>query len=403
MVRRMQQEGTLQNRAIHLRDEARINAWADTSRRTYTSAYNSWLYFCEVVGVEPEGMTNSVPWLIDQMAEVIVQYVAVQCGVRGMSPDSIKQTYLPGIAASFAMRRIPNNFKAASKIGELHSILKGFKRLYAKSNPAANSLKLAFGMDLALSAVGVMRVRRTFAIVGRCETIVRAMQFRIFVVMAVGIFFMLRRSEHIVAKGGAGPSPLTRRHVVFFDQEDMRIPYEEVGMRRARKVMLNVEFSKTDHSGFGRRTYHVRQIERPEVCIVNVMESWVKTSRDRFGAKESDPFYHLPGVPDVTLLALHQVMAETVSSHGVDGESAKATSHSLRYGGATMLAAAGFPQYLIAHYGGWAENSASLKRYARPSEESISMVSEYMSRVTLSSPSRHYIQDMILRHRSQKK
>ena len=65
-----------------------------------------------------------------------------------------------------------------------------------------------------------------------------------------------------------------------------------------------------------------------------------------------------------------------------------------------MLAAAGFPQYLIAHYGGWKPGSASLERYARPSEESIRRVSEYMTAVALVNPSRHYIQDLIVRQKA---
>ena len=40
-------------------------------------------------------------------------------------------------------------------------------------------------------------------------------------------------------------------------------------------------------------------------------------------------------------------------------ESSKVSVHSLRYGGATMLAAARLPQYVIQYFGGWAEGSKS--------------------------------------------
>jgi hypothetical protein len=60
-----------------------------------------------------------------------------------------------------------------------------------------------------------------------------------------------------------------------------------------------------------------------------------------------------------------------------------------------MMASAGFPQYLIAHYGGWAENSSALKKYIRPSDASIAMVSEYMTTMALGEPSRHYIEDAL--------
>ena len=60
-----------------------------------------------------------------------------------------------------------------------------------------------------------------------------------------------------------------------------------------------------------------------------------------------------------------------------------------------MLAGAGFPQYLIAHYGGWTTDSQALKRYVVPSEESIQRVSSYMTSMALGSPSKHYIEDAI--------
>ena len=76
-------------------------------------------------------------------------------------------------------------------------------------------------------------------------------------------------------------------------------------------------------------------------------------------------------------------MAATALSMGFPADALKPTSHSLRYGGATMMAAAGFPQYVIAHYGGWVEGSSSLKIYARPSEKMLQAVSAHMAPTVL--------------------
>lgn len=339
-------------------------------------------------------------WKLKETVEKISQYVTVQCGIRHLSPDSVKSSYLPGIAASFDMpgpNQGENLFREAISVDAVKKLIKGFERLYALRNPKANRLKLAFGMDLALMSRDVMTRLRTFHERGRSEAGVEIRQRRVFVAMAVGIFFMLRRSEHLIAKDRKGPSPLTRRCVLFFDGNGLPIPYARVGLTVAEKVMLNVTFSKTDYSGFGRRTYHVRQPQLSSTCVVTILEDWIRTTRDTYGAKEDDPLYHLPGCEPLTLEALHYVMEATVKALGVAGNGIMATSHSLRYGGATMLAAAGFPQYLIAHYGGWKENSAALRIYARPSEESIAMVSEFMARITLKNPSSHYIRDLLLR------
>ena len=52
--------------------------------------------------------------------------------------------------------------------------------------------------------------------------------------------------------------------------------------------------------------------------------------------------------------------------------------HSLRYGGASALASAGYPEYIIAMYGGWKEGSSCLRQYVRPSDSIISAVSKHM-------------------------
>ena len=59
----------------------------------------------------------------------------------------------------------------------------------------------------------------------------------------------------------------------------------------------------------------------------------------------------------------------------------KVSAHSLHYGGATMLAAAGLPQYFIEYFGGWAENSKSLKEaYIKLASQGVDRVSNIFSR-----------------------
>jgi len=73
-------------------------------------------------------------------------------------------------------------------------------------------------------------------------------------VMAVGINFMFRKGEHICKKNGT-PAGLTRNNITFLDYSGHVIPYQLIGAEgyTARKMTINTLFSKTDHSGFGRR------------------------------------------------------------------------------------------------------------------------------------------------------
>ena len=320
----------------------------------------------------------------------VINYITVQIGVRGMAPSSLRDVYLPAIKWKFMRENWKDTVSGAINTKEVRLIIKGFERFYRRHNPAANTMKVAYGMDLALRSQGCMDSVKGPHREVACE--------RMFVIQAVGIMFMLRRSEHVYYKDGKRP-PLLRRHVVFWDEDGKDLPYESIGPRRAIKVSLNVTFSKTDHSGFGRRPAHMRQDSRRDACIVCILEKWVAMTRDHFNSTEDMGLYEVPGLEDVSMEQLHEVMEATVARLGVMGYGQKATSHSLRYGGATMMAGAGFPQYLIAHYGGWTRDSKALHRYARPSEASIQSVSEAMTRMAFGHVSKHYIEDLIIRNR----
>ena len=104
-------------------------------------------------------------------------------------------------------------------------------------------------------------------------------------------------------------------------------------------------------------------------------------TRDKYGCTEDMGVYEVPGFAPLSAHTLHAVMQATVDDLGIPG-TCRFTSHSLRYGGATMLAAAGFPHYIIAIYGGWADGSQTLKRYTRPSDAMLELVSAHMARMS---------------------
>ena len=403
-VRHKFKKGGVQEFAERMCQYARENRWSKNSRSSYKTAHNSWLEFCRVAEVNPTCRhANGRMWSVQETVAHVNTYVAIQCGMRSMHPASIRKTYLPGIVATFEIRREVNNFENAVAQKDVKLILEGCEKMYLKMHPVAETVKIAFGMDLALCSKETMKTMGTFREDPRHMDL---KQKRMFVVMCVGIYFMLRKSEHISKKDGS-PAGLKRAKVTFLDYNNRPIPYERIGKPgyRAKKVCIPTDFSKTDFSGFGRRPWHVRQedVRKKDVCIVQILEDWIATTRDMYGAKAEDELYDVPGIEKVTAYRLHQVMRSAVRSYTGDVPIGRiATSHSLRYGGATMMAAAGFPQYLIAHYGGWKADSEALKKYVRPSDESIERVSRYMTDVALAQPSRHYINDAIAVYQSRK-
>jgi hypothetical protein len=55
------------------------------------------------------------------------------------------------------------------------------------------------------------------------------------------------------------------------------------------------------------------------------------------------------------------------------------SAHPLGYGGATLLAAAGVPSYIITYFGGWSEDSKMVRRYAQLGGQAVDNVSRIMS------------------------
>jgi len=333
---------------------------------------------------------------LEEVEDLVANYVVMQCGIRQMKPESIKGTYLPGIQHHFILNRQKNHFSEASKSREIKTLLRGFERFYRKRNPASGEVKIAFGMDLAVRCKKLMEKQRYLLHeAGDDRTVAASMRKRIYVCMAVGIFFMLRCSEHMRLPTGRRSTAtlMLRKHVVMFGQDGRIIPYVMVGKIRAQSVTLNVTFAKTDSSGFGRRTSHIRQADA-EVCVVCILEDWIVHTRDRHGATEMDELYNFAALPIFLPDNLHAAMAITIVDLKLAPGSIKATSHSLRYGGATMMAAAGFPQYLIAHYGGWTEGSRSLAIYTKPSEDMRQRVSSHMVVLARDNPSESFIKDM---------
>ena len=182
----------------------------------------------------------------------------------------------------------------------------------------------------------------------------RICQLRAFVAQAFAICFLLRKSEHIPVPPGAVKGTaitLTRKHITFFDKHENAIPYGHVGSILAMSVAVNIPYSKTDARGFGRINRHARQPEGSAVDIVVILEHWICDTRDNYGTGEHESIYAINSrFATFTVDTLHKVMQLTLDDLGIPG--LRATSHKCRYGGASMLAAAGFPHYVIAMYGG---------------------------------------------------
>ena len=71
-----------------------------------------------------------------------------------------------------------------------------------------------------------------------------------------------------------------------------------------------------------------------------MMEHWISYTRDKYILTESDSLWQLPTYPLLTGAVINEVMKGTYDILALPRS--KVFTHSLRYGGATELAAASF-------------------------------------------------------------
>jgi hypothetical protein len=126
------------------------------------------------------------------------------------------------------------------------------------------------------------------------------------------------------------------------------------------------------------------------------METWIAVTRDLYHLTGSNPVWQIQDFPILNGDTIADVMKATCGELGLPRD--KVSTHLLRYGGATELAASGLPQYIIAAYGGWIQDSRAIRVYTRLSLSTNAMVSTRMSQAASSRSAQMVVND-ILMHR----
>ena len=348
------------------------------SLKTYSSAWNSWLHFASFYEFNPlclhsSGRTRSIETLVNRLK----LYIGLECGVRQLSPDSIERVYLPGIAKHLDQMQIFSAFREATKHAQINCILGGYQREWHLHHSESDKVKIPFTLNLAILTDELLRqgTIQPPGVAASGPTERAGMErHRLITALWVGIFFLLRKSEFLPEAAS-----FRRHHLRFQDANRHDIPYQLIGITKAYFVSITIEFSKADQTGKGRIIHHSRQKQHKDRCIVRRLEEYIARSRDIFGAQQSDLLFDIPTFPTLTTTMLASTMKLTCNVVNLPED--KVSAHSLRYGGASMMAAAGFPDYVIAYYGGWAPGSKAMQRYIHPSDDIIQTVSQHMASV----------------------
>ena len=367
--------------------EAMRRCLADASFKTYDSGWRSWQRCADFYGFNVDCLLpDGKPMDLSTCCTKIDLYIGFECGLRQINPNSISGTYIPGIAKRFMIHKIINNFKAAAYHDITKTLLDGYIRIWHEKFPDGQNAKIPFTMVLALQSERFLRsgdiTYTSFPTTGEPGR-AALNTMRMTSALLFGIFFLLRKGEFLPqSKSTHAHRPLLRSHLRFMDSNRRVIPYHLIGHVRASWLTLTITFSKTDQTGHGRIITHHIDTVNPVNCIVQRMEAYIIFSRDNFGATADHVLFDVPGFPSLSADLITDLMRRTCELLGLPFD--KISAHSLRYGGATTLAAAGFPEYVIDFYGGWAHGSRAMRTYIKPTDDIIKRVSLHMTQAQAS-------------------
>ena len=368
-----------------LQSQAMASCHAPATLRSYSTGWGSWSRYCDFFKRNPM-LEDSIltPMAFHDVIMQIQNYVHFECAIRQMQPDSIKNVYLVGIADYFDRNGVINAFRQASNHNCVQLVLSSYSRSWKKKHPDSSRVKIAFGLSYAIHAERLIQSGALtvggYVCSDRRNFILYMIGVRVVTALWMGIFFLLRKNEFLpFSEDPKGmQEPCRRRNLRFYDSTRLEIPYGRIGLQLAASVSLHLRFSKTDQTGHGRIVQH-ESTGDSNTCIVHRLEEYISVSRDYFHATADSGLFSVPGLPtDLSSDVLTAVMRGTTTALGLPENLVSA--HSLRYGGATALSQAGFPEYIIAFYGGWVNGSVAMRRYIVQSAQTRRVVSDHMAK-----------------------
>ena len=235
-------------------------------------------------------------------------------------------------------------------------------------NPLAGLKKLAFTLELVNHQENaLLRYKSEWNLGMKRRALTLALKF--------GTYFLLRKSEYLPNQSESRLSIRWHR-IKFYDTLGFTIKWECNDINKVKSMDINIHRSKTDQHGMSRIVRH-NVVDGPK-CICKSTFKWKVHCKNHVAANEYDGIFDTRshGII-VSEDEVAKTMKYIVRSLGWDDK--KISAHSLRYGGATLLAAAGMPQYVIEYFGGWAKDSKSLRWYTQIGNEAVSKVSQIMA------------------------
>lgn len=327
-----------------------MSSVAPTTASAYATGWRQWCTFAASMGVSPlpsstSSMVASNRVVYPLMVATAIAFCAFSFHVKRLCPDTLCG-YLNGVAFHLKLANHDTSFMEAPALAMTKS---GLRHLFVSANTTARRT-LPFSVDMVARLGDWARADPTSVEAAGTYT-----------ASVLALRNLLRQCEYI---------PTAANH--YFRSEDVSfvlvdgsvIPSYDarsVAFASVAKTIFKIRSSKTDQAGKGFSHVYSKTASVSDICAIAF--NWASRS----GARAGDPFLSSrdrSGLPIWVIDArrFSTRLKQVAVSFGFTPEQVACFKpHSLRYGGASTLAAAGVDQYSIQLMGRW--KSMTFLRY----------------------------------------
>ena len=321
-----------------------LSSVADSTAAHYSVGWRSWTAFAAIVGQSPfPSSSNSVVLLGAFTFSIAVAFATGFCAygrdTLGLSPSTICG-YLSGVAFNLKMANHDAAFLSSPPVQMARA---GLRRLAAKDNTPSKS-RLPFTLDLILS----------YGVFASSDS-ANLNHFGIYVAMMLAFSCLLRRSEYIPSS--ASQHHLRACNILFVLFDGSLLGSHDISLKHAtliQEVLVKIPSSKCDQEGLGfTYVFSASAPSTKNLCLL--LFRWAANTHK----SADDPFFSAFNKQGLKLwcidaTVLTNTMRTIATKAGFSPSQISCFStHSLRFGGASTLLAAGVDKYQIQLAGRW--------------------------------------------------
>ena len=342
-----------------------VQSVQESTQKTYGVGWRRWLAFSNWFGTDPylrSVPSDWVPLSVESPTAfkdfVVISFMQQLCIEEKLCPGTVG-VYLSGVRYYFKVANRDITFLDSAWISSARTAM---TLKYRRDNPVAGKKALPFTCDMLVFArsksfnTGSAVDQAINGCMGFSEVCMARVSEAIPGAPEVDHWLHSEGVEFGLKEGGVAPS----------------YEVEEVPWSRVQSVIFTIGSAKNDMQGEGHRFEYFTQATSSTRAfdIVEDMYLWARRAR----LKKGQPFFSYRGEWTLSYDVLSKAIKKVATDMGLDAR--RYRPHSLRIGGASMLAAAGLPDYVIQKQGRW--KSLAFLEYIRLGKRTFEMALDAM-------------------------